>query len=297
MLKKIKPYMMPVSMTVGAVFYKFFGQLSFLTPYLIFMMLFLTYCNLKLNDIRLSRLHLWMILIQILGSIGVYLLLNPINPTLAQGAMICVLAPTGTAAPVMTGMLRGNVASLTAYSLISNLCVVIMAPILFSLIGNNQNLPFFESFISILQRVFLLLLLPFALAIFLRKINPVLTNKIGSYSGLSFYLWCLSLFIVTGKTVEFIVKQGRNDYLMEILIAIGALVMCIAQFIAGRKIGKRYNDTVAGGQGLGQKNTILAIWMTQIYLNPLSSIAPGSYVLWQNIINSYQVWRDRNSLK
>lgn len=297
MLKKIKPYMMPVSMTVGAVFYKFFGQLSFLTPYLIFMMLFLTYCNLKLNDIRLSRLHLWMILIQILGSIGVYLLLNPINPTLAQGAMICVLAPTGTAAPVMTGMLRGNVASLTAYSLISNLCVVIMAPILFSLIGNNQNLPFFESFISILQRVFLLLLLPFALAIFLRKINPVLTNKIGSYSGLSFYLWCLSLFIVTGKTVEFIVKQGRNDYLMEILVAIGALVMCISQFVTGRKIGKQYNDTVAGGQGLGQKNTILAIWMTQIYLNPLSSIAPGSYVLWQNIINSYQVWRDRKSLK
>jgi BASS family bile acid:Na+ symporter len=297
MFKKIKPYMMPISMTVGAVFYKLFGQLSFLTPYLIFVMLFLTYCNLKLNDIRLSRLHLEMILIQILGSIGVYLLLRPIHPTLAQGAMICVLAPTGTAAPVMTDMLRGNVASLTAYSLISNMCVVIIAPVVFSLIGNNQNQPFFVSFISILQRVFLLLFMPFALALILRKFKPTLTNKIGSHSGLSFYLWCLSLIIVTGKTVEFIVKQGKNDYFIEILVALGALIMCVSQFIVGRKIGQKYNDTVAGGQGLGQKNTILAIWMTQVYLNPLSSIAPGSYVLWQNIINSYQVWRDRKSLK
>ena len=49
MVKKIKPYMMPIAITVGAIFYKFFDTLSFLTPYLIFVMLFLTYCNLKLN--------------------------------------------------------------------------------------------------------------------------------------------------------------------------------------------------------------------------------------------------------
>ena len=34
---------------------------------------------------------------------------------------------------------------------------------------------------------------------------------------------------------------------------------------------------------LGQKNTVLAIWMAYTYLNPLSSVGPGSYVLWQNI--------------
>jgi len=71
MLKKIRPYMMPIAMTVGAVFYRLFGPLSFLTPYLIFSMLFLTYCKMELSKIRLSRLHLWMILIQILGSIGI----------------------------------------------------------------------------------------------------------------------------------------------------------------------------------------------------------------------------------
>ena len=47
------------------------------------------------------------------------------------------------------------------------------------------------------------------------------------------------------------------------------------------------------GQALGQKNTVLAIWMAYTYLNPLSSVGPGSYVLWQNLINSWQLWKKR----
>jgi len=296
MLKKMKPYMMPISITVGAIFYKFFMMLSFLTPYLIFVMLFLTYCNLNLKDMRLSRLHIWLVLIQIFGSLAVFFALSPINVTLAQGAMVCVLAPTGTAAPVITGMLKGNVGSLTAYSLISNMCVALAAPIIFSLVGSYQNLPFFESFMAISQRVFVLLFMPFALAMLLQKFTPVITSKIASYSGLSFYFWSLALCVVTGRTVVFILKQDGNSHITEILVALGALVMCIGQFAIGRGIGKHYNDTVAGGQGLGQKNTILAIWMAQMYLNPIASIGPGAYVLWQNIINSYQVWLHRKSL-
>jgi len=296
MLKKFKPYMMPVAMTLGAIFYQFFGALSFLTPYLIFVMLFLTYCNLKLSQIRLSRLHAWLILIQISGSIVVFLLLYPINVTLSQGAMICVLAPTATAAPVITGMLKGNVASLTAYSLISNMTVAIVAPVMFSVVGSYQSLPFFESFVAISKPVLLLLITPFVLAVLIRKFKPVITEKIGLYSGFSFYLWSFSLMIVTGRTVEFMMKQESSDYIIEILIAVAALLLCISQFLVGRRIGKHYDDTVAGGQGLGQKNTILAIWMAQMYLNPIASIGPGSYVLWQNMINSYQVWRKRKSL-
>ena len=72
-------------------------------------------------------------------------------------------------------------------------------------------------------------------------------------------------------------------------------MICVSQFILGRHIGRHYNNTVAGGQGLGQKNTILAIWMAQVYLNPLASIGPASYVLWQNIINSYQLWKKRKN--
>ena len=287
--------MMPISITVGALFYKFFMALSFLTPYLIFGMLFFTYCALNLKQMRLSRLHIWLLLIQIPGSLIVFFILSPINITLAQGVMICVLAPTGTAAPVITGMLKGNVGSLTAYSLVSNMCVALAAPIIFSLVGSYQNLPFFESFMAISQRVFVLLFLPFALAMVLQKVIPRATAVIASYSSISFYLWSLALCVVTGRMVVFILKQN-GSHATEVLIAAGALFVCAGQFLVGRALGKNYDDTIAGGQGLGQKNTILAIWMAQMYLNPISSIGPGAYVLWQNLINSWQVWLHRKNL-
>ena len=69
------------------------------------------------------------------------------------------------------------------------------------------------------------------------------------------------------------------------------MIACISQFLVGRSIGTKLDNTISGGQGLGQKNTILAIWMAQTYLNPVASVAPGAYILWQNIVNSYQVWR------
>ena len=296
MLKIIKPYMMPIAMMLGAIFYRFFGSLAFLTPYLIFTMLFLTYCNLNFQNIKLTRMHLWLIMIQILGSVAVFFILRPFNLLLAQGAMICILAPTGTAAPVVTGMLKGNVESLTAYSLLSNMSVAVAAPVIFSLVGSYQNMPFIDSFLSISRNVFVLLLTPFILAIFLKKITPKTTKKIGSFSSLSFYIWSFALIVVTARTVGFITMQNSKNYQIEILIAVIAFVVCAGQFLAGRKIGSIYNNTIAGGQGLGQKNTILAIWMSQMYLDPISSIAPGAYVLWQNMVNSFQVWLKRKTL-
>jgi len=287
---------MPIAIIVGTIFYKFFAGLSFLTPYLIFTMLFLTYCNLKFKEIRVSPLHLWLVLIQMFGSLAVYFVISPFNVTIAQGAMVCVLAPTGTAAPVITGMLKGNVASLTAYSLLSNLCVLVAAPFIFSLVGRPGGLPFFESVLAISQKVVILLLGPFLLALILRKFLPAITTAIGKVSGLSFYIWTLALCVVTGRTVEFILKQNATNHSIEILVALAALVVCIVLYTTGRGIGSHYDDTIAGGQGLGQKNTILAIWMAQMYLNPISSIAPGAYVLWQNMFNSWQVWRKRKSL-
>lgn len=296
MLKKLKPYMMPISMIMGAVFHTFFGKLSFITPYLIFIMLFLTFSNLKLQQIKFNISHLWLLLFQLAGSIGVYLILQPINKTLAQGAMICVLAPTGTAAPTVTGMLGGSVASITAYSLIINIAVALAAPAFFSLVGSYQQLPFIESFWFIGQRVFVLLLLPLFSIVLLRKWKPKVVELIGSSSGFAFYVWSVALVVVTARTVDFMQLQPRSSYLLEIFIALAALVVCVLQFFAGRVLGKKYDDTIAMGQSFGQKNTILAIWMAQMFLNPLASIGPGMYVVWQNIINSYQVWLNRKNL-
>lgn len=288
--------MMPIAMFTGIILHKYMGEFAFLTPYLIAIMLFITYCNISLKDIHFSRLHLWLISIQLLGSIIVFLLLRPVSPILAQGAMICVLAPTATSAPVITGMLGGNVASLTAYSLLCNMLIVIVSPVIFAFTGEIESLSFTHSFWIVFQKVFVLLFLPFFGALLLQRFLPRVHHEIKKANGLSFYLWSIALVIITGKTVQFIIDQESSDYIIEFLLGFSALFICIAQFLAGRRLGRMYDDTIAGGQGLGQKNTILAIWMAQTYLNPMSSIAPGAYVLWQNIVNSYQVWKKRKSI-
>ncbi len=291
MIRFLKSYMLPIAMCLGILFYKFFTQLSVITPYLIFAMLFITYCKISIKEIRFEKFHFYLLSIQLCGSIAVYLALAGINPLVAQGAMICLLAPTATSAAVITGMLGGSIASLTAYSILSNLCVAVFAPIIFSFIGEHTDMTFFQSFLYILKEVFPLLILPLVLAFLLEKLVPRVKSKIEALHGWSFYLWALALTIVVGKTVSFVMKQSASNYTIEIAMAACTFVICIGQFIAGRKIGSRYGKTVTGGQGLGQKNTVLTIWMALSYLDPISSIGPGAYVLWQNMVNSYQLWR------
>ena len=288
--------MMPIAMILGILLHRYVGAFGFITPYLIAIMLFITYCNINVKDIRISRLHLWLILIQVLGSISIYMILSPINMILAQGIMICILAPTATSAPVITGMLGGNVESLTAYSLLCNLMVILVSPIFFASIGEIDSSSFIDSVWVIFQKVSLLLFLPFFIAILLQKFLPRVHREIKRMKSLSFYLWSFALVIISGKTVQFIIDQESPDYKVEVSIALGAFIVCVSQFFVGRRLGRIYNDTVAGGQGLGQKNTILAIWMAQAYLNPISSLGPGAYVLWQNLVNSYQVWKKRREL-
>lgn len=287
---------MPIAMLLGVILHEYVNILAFLTPYLIAIMLLITYCNISFKEIRFTKLHLWLILMQVIGAVVFYYLLYPIHPIIAQAAMICIFAPTATSAPVITGMLGGNVASLTAFSLLSNMIIVIVAPILFALTGEISTISFSHSVWIVFQKVFLLLFLPFFGALLLRKYFPRIRYEVQKAKSLSFYLWSFALIIITGKTVQFILDQESPDYRIEISIAIIALIICVSQFLLGRKLGSICNDTIAGGQGLGQKNTILAIWMAQTYLNPISSIGPGAYVLWQNIVNSYQVWRNRKNI-
>jgi hypothetical protein len=43
---------------------------------------------------------------------------------------------------------------------------------------------------------------------------------------------------------------------------------------------------------------VLAVWMAQSFLNPISSIAPTAYIVWQNLVNSYQIYKkDREMVK
>lgn len=295
--------MLPVAMLCGVLFHDTIDNVQFLAPYLIFTMLLITFCKVRPSEFRVTSLSWSLLAVQVFGSIAVYAVLRPINQDLAQGTFICVLCPTATAAPVITGMLGGSIPRLATFSIVSNITVALLTPAMFAMIGGGSatHPSFLTAFYTIAANVGPLILLPMLMAFALMYATPKVHRAIATRQAVSFYLWAVSLIIVVGRAVSFVLSEPADRIPEMLAIAVAAGVVCVAQFIIGRKIGKHCGDKIAGAQGLGQKNTVLAIWMALTYLNPIASVGPAAYVGWQNIINSAQLYikarRERHSLE
>ena len=294
MKQNIKTLLLILAIIVGFSFHNFFSQFNRLTPVFLFFMLFFTFCSLNLRDLKWRNEYIFLIIYQIVASLGIYLVVRQFNEILAQGVMICILAPTAVAAVVMSSMLGANVASVISYSISINLVISIIAPIYFSMMDVPDIQPFWMSVKNIIMKIFPLLIIPMILAIIIKKISKKLGEKLKKLSSLSFYIWIISATIVMANTMKFILLQDSKNYYIVILLVLSALFLCVFQFIFGFYLGKKYKDELACSQYMGQKNTILAIWMAQTFLNPISSIAPAAYVLWQNFVNTFQLWRKNN---
>ena len=289
--RRAKPWVLPLAMLCGLLFHPWLEAVAWVVPYLIFTMLTITFCRVRPRQFELSTMLWIMLAIQLAGSAVVFLVLRPFSLDVAQAIFICVLCPTATAAPVVTGMLGGSVPRVAAYSVLCNLAVALLAPLLFVWVGEGAAaMSFADEFKSVALQVAPLIVLPLALAFGLYFFAPKVHSAIGSVQGVSFYLWAVSLVVVVGRAVAFILAEPAAAIPEMIVIALGAGVVCVLQFAAGRRIGRRYGDAVSGAQGLGQKNTVLAIWMALTYLTPIASIGPAAYIVWQNSINSAQLY-------
>lgn len=316
MIQFLKNWTLPIAMLAGVIGYFILSQLAsvfpsikapvfflidIFTPLLIFAQLLLVFCKIDPKDLRPVSWHGWLLAVQ-LGMCLVFVALLLYCPLgrfwryVFEGGMVCFICPTATAAAVITGKLGGNAASLSTYTLLSNFLAAIAVPLLFPLIEPHEGLGFFQAFLVILGKVFPLLLFPFFIAMLLRWLLPSVHQRLRAMSGIAFYIWGLALVIVCGQTVRSLLHSEVPAY-VKWTIALAALLACCVQFYWGKEIGTRYGERISAGQALGQKNTVLAIWMAYTFLDPLAAIAPGAYVLWQNTINSWQLWKMRRRNK
>ena len=311
LLRFIKNWTLPLAMLAGTLGYFFLAKVSFgglaksyidsfvtiLMPILIFSQLLLTFCKIEMHELKPKSWHGWLLLFQIIScllivGLLVYLPMGETYREVFEGTMVCLICPTATAAAVITGKLGGSAASLTTYTLFSNLLAALVVPLVFPMVEPHADITFWAASQKILSRMFPLLLLPFFLACFLRVYVPKIHHLLSNTRDAAFYLWAVALAIVSGQTVRSLANSDASTS-VEIMIAFAGLLTCCVQFYLGKKMGGYYGERISGGQALGQKNTVLAIWMAYTYLNPLSSVGPGSYVLWQNMINSWQLWKKR----
>lgn len=290
--KMLRSYTLPVAIAAGLLFHDFLSSYRFLVPYLLFGMMFFTCSKISVKDVKLHPMHGILLLFQILVGVAVYLVLRPINEELAQGLMICVFAPVATASPVVGGLLGANVTVMTTYVLISNVVVALLAPLFFSIIMPDSGVTFFTSFLHISKSTLMLLILPIVISLLIKKYTPKGFEVVKRLQPVSFYLWAVCMMVLIGSTIHTIMIQENSNYLLELIMIVGALLICIVQFSLGRKLGTKYGDMVAGRQMMGQKNTGIAIWLAMAYLTPMSTVAPTAYIIWQNLMNSYEIWKD-----
>ncbi|MDE7344656.1 MAG: transporter, partial [Alistipes sp.] len=253
--RNLKSIAMPSAMVVGALLCRpvtaveeWSGRM--ITPTLIFLMLFVTFCRVKPREMRFSMLHVWLLLFQLAACAAVYFSLLPFDTTVAQGAMICILTPVAMAAVVIAGMLGANVVTVATYSLLCNMAVAVAAPGILTYAGSGVC-----TFAQIFARIAPLLILPFAAAQLCRLVVPRAAGWIGAHGQISFYMWLVALIVTIGRTTAFIIDLHDVSRSVELWLALVALVICLVQFAVGRAIGRRFGDPAAGGQSLGQKNT------------------------------------------
>lgn len=297
MRSKIKSWILPISIIGGIVAHEWIDYLTPVSLVLIFLMLTITYCRINPNDLKLEKFHWVMLGVQMILSSLVYWSLAFFNQTIATGLFICVFIPTATAAPIVTGMLGGNVVKVATYSLLCNLVVALIAPFVLAAMGNYSDVSFFTSFIKICAKVLPLLICPMLIAFALRQLWRKGYDKIAEHQSLSFYMWAIALFIVVGSSVSFVIRKFSWEIAPIILsLTIGSALVCVMQFYIGRKVGLKLSEPISAAQSLGQKNTILAIWMALTFLDPITSIAPATYMAWHNIFNSWQLMHHREKI-
>ena len=293
MFKFIKNWILVIAILLGVIIHPWVEYFAFLSPYLISLVLVFAFSAMSIRQLKLERSHLLFIVLQIAFGAFLYIALAPYDKILAMGVMVCALCPTASSAPAVVRMLGGNVAYIASYLFFVNIVMAVVIPLFFSYVMNSESIAFGTIFIGIAKRVGALLLVPLVLARLIKRYNPKLNNFFVSKTQISFYIWAIALVIVIANTIRFLKRHYVDSGESIFFMIIASLFICVMQFWVGRKIGKRYGDSTTLGQAFGQKNTILAIWMTQSFLSPFASIVPAGYILWQNIINSYELYKSR----
>lgn len=306
-IKFVKKWTLPCAMVFGACVYLLFAEIPLLEPIgvavgpyvadvlppLIFLTLYSTFCKIRLHDLRFHAWHAWMQLIRLVLAVALVVAAKETDGhgarLVIEGAFACVICPTASAAAVVTEKLDGDLASMTVYTLLDNGVTAVLVPLLFPMLEQHADMAFLSSFATIIQRTAVILVLPFCCAMATRKWLPKLAGRIKAMRNLAFYFWAVNLSIVMGLTLHSIFTATVPGLVLLMLIAVPAVVT-IVLFAIGKGVGRRFGDSVTGGQAMGQKNTGVGIWLVLTYLNPIAAISPCAYVVWQNTLNSWQLW-------
>jgi BASS family bile acid:Na+ symporter len=260
---------------------------QYLIPYAIMAMLWLAFLDIR--PVGFRRQHAYLLAANWGVGLVAWAALLPFDRPLACAALLIGLTPTATASAVVTGMLGGRVEFVASSVLLTNATAGLLFPVALPfLLGSHfamQTAPF-------LKQTLYIILGPLLVAQCLRTSAPAWTRSLLRFRHFSFTLWLAVLFLVTSNAGHYLRIQWHAGGGMGQIaqLALLAAVLCAVNFSLGRKLGGEEFSREAS-QSLGQKNTILTIWIALTYVSPLVALGPTFYVLCHNIYNAWQLAR------
>ena len=318
-LKKfIKDWMLPLAIVIGALTYLAMYFIKPLSdnvepwfsvfakdcqPFMVAAMLFLQFCKISPHDLRFKKWHLWLLLFQgvtfmILAFAAVMTPHGNLR-ILLECAMLCFVCPTAAAAGVITDKLGGSLSDTVSYVVLINTMAAFLIPLVIPVVHPTEGATFMKGFLAICSRVFPLLVFPLLLAWLIRYTMKRLHHWLLRYVQWAFYLWGISLTLAIYLTTRALLNSGISVW-MALLICLVSLICCVIQFAFGRFSGKKTGlreDSITAGQALGQKNSGFLIWLGYSFMTPVTSVAGGLYSIWQNLVNSQELYDQRHRKK
>ena len=311
----LKDWMLPVAMAVGVLLCLVFNYVGDfhetvepvftriakdVQPTFVALMLFLQFNKISPGDLKLRRWHAWLLLFQTILFVGLALSANAMphgtSRILVECAMLCFICPTAAAAGVITDKLGGSLSDTVTYVVLINVLAAFIIPLVIPIVHPAEGTSFLVRFAAICMRVSPLLVLPLLLAWLVRYTMKKVHDFLLRYVGWAFYIWgitlCLSIYLAT----KALITSGISIW-AALMICLVSLACTIIQFAVGRKAGKgSFSDSITAGQALGQKNNGFLIWLGFTWMTPVTSVAGGLYSIWQNLVNSYELYEQRHHL-
>ena len=200
------------------------------------------------------------------------------------------ICPTASAAGVITEKLGGNLAGTVTYLVMINLAGTFLIPLVIPMVNPSADMGFWAYVGHIALKVFPVLVLPGLLAWTIRYTTHRLQRRLMRWSSCAFYVWGVGLTLAMVLATRALMESGLGAAAVAGIVLVSVLC-CFLQFFVGRRIGA---DHLTPGQALGQKNTGFLIWLGYNYMTPVTSVAGGLYAVWQNLFNSWELYRKQH---
>lgn len=285
-----KSYNKVFGLLLGILLGMMFPQFHILSPYLqylLMLMLFFSFLDIKMEPRSFQKGMVWIVLANVVVAFGAYWILRPFNFNLALTAFITGIAPTAIAAPVIISFIQGQVEYVVGSVLLSNIVMSLVLPVALPFVaGDVVQISVWQ----VLKPVLVTMFVPLILAGSSRLLPEQTQSIIRRGRMFSFPLWLAALFITCAKATDFLRSNLIASLSTVYAIAFISLVICVVNFTVGAVLGgKQFRQEFS--QSLGQKNNSFVIWVALTFLNPLVAMGPTFYILYHNLYNSWQIYR------